>query len=321
VFRSAALSPNDDRVALTVHEDTDDDIWILERQRDILRPLTFDPADDGDPVWSPDGRWIVFEECKAEQLADLDAEQVKQWLADRQVEGMSDRRRNHIRQALRQFCNWMVRTGRATANPMTHLESVTVHRKYERRALTAVELRALIRSAKTGVDHLRTTGAERAVVYAVAASTGLRAKELRSLTTASFKLDGSSPTVTVESRSAKNRRQHVLPLTAELAQMLTGHLQNKLPAVRAFNLPEKTAEMLRVDLAAAKIPKRDDRGRVVDFHSLRGTFITNLARANVHPRKAQLLARHSDIRLTMEFYTQFDDAELRDATEALPKLA
>jgi serine/threonine-protein kinase len=59
-YRDVALSPNDDRVALTVHEDTDDDIWILERQRDILRPLTFDPADDGDPVWSPDGRWIVF---------------------------------------------------------------------------------------------------------------------------------------------------------------------------------------------------------------------------------------------------------------------
>ncbi|MCH7796836.1 MAG: serine/threonine-protein kinase [Planctomycetes bacterium] len=36
------------------------DIWILERQRDILRPLTFDPADDEQPVWSPDERWIVF---------------------------------------------------------------------------------------------------------------------------------------------------------------------------------------------------------------------------------------------------------------------
>jgi len=59
-FRAAALSPNDDRVAISVQEDTNSDIWILERQRDILRPLTFDLADDDNPVWSPDGRWIVF---------------------------------------------------------------------------------------------------------------------------------------------------------------------------------------------------------------------------------------------------------------------
>ncbi|MFW5690732.1 MAG: tyrosine-type recombinase/integrase, partial [Planctomycetota bacterium] len=47
----------------------------------------------------------------------------------------------------------------------------------------------------------------------------------------------------------------------------------------------------------------DDRGRVVDFHALRHTFISNLARAGVHPRNAQALARHSTIDLTMNVYT------------------
>jgi len=44
----------------------------------------------------------------------------------------------------------------------------------------------------------------------------------------------------------------------------------------------------------------DSGGRFTDFHCLRHTFITNLARANVSPKTAQTLARHCDIRLTME---------------------
>ena len=38
---------------------------------------------------------------------------------------------------------------------------------------------------------------------------------------------------------------------------------------------------------------RDHAGLVADFHSLRHTFISNLARAGVHPKLAQSLARHS----------------------------
>ena len=34
--------------------------------------------------------------------------------------------------------------------------------------------------------------------------------------------------------------------------------------------------MLRADLKAAKIDVVDDKGAVVDFHSLRVTYITNL---------------------------------------------
>jgi len=47
----------------------------------------------------------------------------------------------------------------------------------------------------------------------------------------------------------------------------------------------------------------DDRGRYADFHALRKAFITNLSRAGASPKTAQLLARHSDINLTMNTYT------------------
>ncbi len=55
-----------------------------------------------------------------------------------------------------------------------------------------------------------------------------------------------------------------------------------------------------------------------DFHSLRHTFITNLCKADVPPKTAQTLARHSDISLTINIYTHVDQAEQVKAIDALP---
>lgn len=71
------------------------------------------------------------------------------------------------------------------------------------------------------------------------------------------------------------------------------------------------AKMFRAD--ADGIAFRDDANEVVDFHALRHTFITNLARGKVHPKIAQALARHSTITLTMDRYTHTDLGEQADA--------
>jgi len=57
-----------------------------------------------------------------------------------------------------------------------------------------------------------------------------------------------------------------------------------------------------------------------DFHANRHTFITNLAKGGVSPKVAQTLARHSDIRLTMNVYTHTDLAEKAVAISKLPSL-
>jgi hypothetical protein len=56
-------------------------------------------------------------------------------------------------------------------------------------------------------------------------------------------------------------------------------------------------------LRKAGIPFLDERGRRMDYHALRTTFITRLSTMKVHPRLAMELARHSDMRLTMKTYT------------------
>ncbi len=46
---------------------------------------------------------------------------------------------------------------------------------------------------------------------------------------------------------------------------------------------------------------------------IRHTFITTSSEADVSVETAQMLARHSDIRLTMEVYTHVDQYEQIDA--------
>jgi len=93
-----------------------------------------------------------------------------------------------------------------------------------------------------------------------------------------------------------------------------------LPSSPAFpHMPKRRAgaELMRVDLEAAGIPYEDEGGRVADFHALRHSFITNLAKGGVHPKVAQDLARHSDINLTLGTYTH---TILKDRSEALNTL-
>jgi len=53
------LSPDGTRVALDIR-DQENDIWIWDLARETLTRLTSDPALDGEPIWTPDGRRLLF---------------------------------------------------------------------------------------------------------------------------------------------------------------------------------------------------------------------------------------------------------------------
>ena len=55
-FQEPAFSPDEKRVAF----DRDKDIWILDFSTGVYSRFTFSPANENCPVWSPDGRNIVF---------------------------------------------------------------------------------------------------------------------------------------------------------------------------------------------------------------------------------------------------------------------
>ncbi len=181
------------------------------------------------------------------------------------------------------------------------------------------------------------------MLYQFAVQSGLRANEIRTLKRSNFKLEGAEPTVTIEAVHAKNRRRVVHPIGVDLAAALLGYLAKKLPAAKAFNMPESSlvAPMWRMDLEAARTEwlseaadakERADReesgflvyvsqdGRVADFHALRHTYISNLAKAGVHPKTAQMLARHSSITMTMDRYTHSYVGDERAALDKLPKI-
>jgi dipeptidyl aminopeptidase/acylaminoacyl peptidase len=58
------LSPDGTRAVLNTY-DGQSDLWTLDLTRQTLTRLTFDPAIDLDPIWSPDGRRIFFASNRA----------------------------------------------------------------------------------------------------------------------------------------------------------------------------------------------------------------------------------------------------------------
>ena len=56
----AALSPDGKLVAVRGVEKANSDIWIHHVARPIRRRVTFQPARDSNPIWSPDGQQILF---------------------------------------------------------------------------------------------------------------------------------------------------------------------------------------------------------------------------------------------------------------------
>ena len=59
-YGNVELSPNGDRVAVDILTDNNRDVWMIDLARGVPSRITFDPASDWTPVWSPDGNSIAF---------------------------------------------------------------------------------------------------------------------------------------------------------------------------------------------------------------------------------------------------------------------
>lgn len=61
------FAPDGQRLALQQINEGQADIWVYEWARDALTRLTFDPASDQKPVWTPDGHRLAFTSFRADK--------------------------------------------------------------------------------------------------------------------------------------------------------------------------------------------------------------------------------------------------------------
>lgn len=265
----------------------------------------------------------VFADCGFKTIDDLvryDADaKVADALKARRKVGLSCASSNHYLTAIKNFLNWAAQSKRMPQSPILLIEKVptTTDDAKKRRALTAEEFDKLIEKTRKGEITHKLTGEQRAWLYMIAAYSGLRASELHALTPDSFHLDADPPFIELGAADTKNRQLTQQPIRQDFADMLKSWLKGQEGRLFSRLACERSAEMLRVDLKSAKIQEETKEG-VVDFHALRVTYITNLARSGIHPKTAQILARHSDIQLTMKVYTKLGKNEVADALKALP---
>lgn len=267
----------------------------------------------------------ILELASIESVADLAPDRIRAALskltnkAKKSPSPASARTKNKYAGALKSFATWLEDTNRIKEVPrgLSSIRPFNVKedRKLVRRALTKVELDRLMVAAEQGDDFGDATGKQRAILYRLAMGTGFRANELRTLTPERFRLDGNEPSITLDPKNEKNRSGTVQPITRELAGQLKALLEGCAPGKPVLPVPDRTAVMLRRDLAVAKIPVADEDGRVVDFHALRVSYITHLIMSGVNPKIVQTLARHSTITLTLDCYTKVDREDVRKALE------
>ena len=272
----------------------------------------------------------LLREAAIGSVADLSPERIGGALGRMAAAGRSPRTCNHALGAVKAFARWLADNNRIREVPRG-LRSIgpaneSVGRKRVRRAATMSEIDRLLAAAESGPTvhvygptkskhhKVAITGPERAALYRLALGTGFRAKELRALVPEWFDLDGPEPRITIPAEHTKNGKPAPQPITRELAAGLRAFLATREPGRPVIVVPDRSAQMLRVDLEAAGIPYHTKDG-TLDFHALRGSYITHLVRSGANPRVVQKLARHSTVTLTLERYTHTDDDDLRKALE------
>jgi integrase len=119
------------------------------------------------------------------------------------------------------------------------------------------------------------------------------------------------PYVSPGARAAKNKKGVDQPVPKEFVDEIhdwlpqEGRLWTRLACQRA-------AEMIGGDLDRAKITRENEQG-VIDFHSLRGYYVTQLCKSIRNPKLIQTLARHSSMELTMRIYAKVNPSDAATA--------
>jgi integrase len=227
---------------------------------------------------------------------------------------MSDSSMWAYTRAVKSFSPWLWRDGRVRDDALAHMAAPEVNDRMVRRALEAEEASALIAITPTRRRRACLSGPDRAVLYATALGTGFGLGEQMSLTAESFRLDEDPPVIVCLGPNTKNSKDAIQPVRPELADMLRDWLKDKPPGEPVFPINrDDAARSLRLDLADAGV----DHSEEFDFHCLRHSFVSLLVKSGGSVKVCQALARHSDLKLTMNIYTHLTVHDVAKGLEGL----
>ena len=289
---------------------------LIEHLDDFINYLR-NKGNDPDRAYVRDTKqevMAIITDCQFTCIDDVSFAKVKDWLAafrrksNNRAETNSARTCNKYLTALQGFMNFLVNDNRLLRNPIKQIkkEPEDGDRRRVRRTLTAVEFEKLIQATADGPEVQGRSGPDRAMLYLLAVDSGLRrGRELASLTPSSFDFTAEPPTVTVHPRHDKSRRAKPPVPLDRVGPALQVWIASKGFGPNDLLFPmgsERTADMLKVDLAAAGIPYQDAAGRFFDFHSSRSQGATVRIEAGWSLPAVQAWARHSTPTLTSNLY-------------------
>jgi integrase len=274
----------------------------------------------------------VLPGCRFHTVHDFDAERLMQWLQGRKMGGAakgkylkpSPTTLNNYLKKVKGFAKWcQKKTGVLIDLSEAKLLAEEADKRRSKRILTEVEFAQLLAAAERCPRRRGTviSGIDRAMLYRVAAYTGLRASELASLVPRSFSLESTTPHVTIAAEFAKSKREERIPLPKKLLDELRPWLKGRAATERLWpgNWAKKRqqCDWLARDVKRAKIAERDDRGRKITLHSLRRRYITGLIRSGADIAQVTRLSRHKDFKTTLEYYEESSLKELGDVVNRL----
>ena len=227
---------------------------------------------------------------------------------------LSARSRDEYGRTAKQFYEWLVDQALLQQNPFQRFRRIQVKGRdetFRRMSLSLDDVRRLAEVA----------GGGRAVLYWLAATTGLRLGELRALRWSDIRVLAPVPHINLPGfrngvRCTKNGKDAVIPMQPWVAEMIhypVEHPFDSIKDVRVFGKIQNAAKQIREDARAAGIiPQYGEsfsQGRL-DFHCLRRTTVRVLREAGVDDVSIKDVMRHSKYQTTLDHYHTPDLARL-----------
>jgi len=207
--------------------------------------------------------------------------------------------------------NWAVQNALIPFNPIKGVRMLPAVPTRLQRALSEEEISELLLASSE----------ESREVWILFLETGLRKREMASLTWADIRFEAGE--IRVRAEETKTKRGRVIPMSTAVTTILRNRHAKQNPSPDDLVLPTicdrpfytQVLSVFKHDVEAAGI---DLDG--VHIHGLRRTFATRLIRAGADPKTVQTLLGHSTLNLTLQLYTDGNAMDLKGAIDKLPSM-